>query len=416
MLISIIPLFDSQMTVTAYSFFTQKGNSLMTGMQNTGSFDGASNSLALEVIQNMGLESLTEGKPVFVPITNIALFADIDRQCDAPPDKITFLLDRTVEPKEIYIKRILALKELGFHFAIRKVKDYEAYAEIIRVMDYIFLDHKKSDVKVLKQYFNKHYHGLKVVACNIEYTEDFKSLQYRDFDLYEGKFYRLPLTKRGNNAVTPLKVNYIQLLNIVNDENFEITKVADVVQQDISLAISLLKLVNSLGLASEIKTIRHAAAILGQRELRKWINTAVTSELYSDKPNEITKLSLIRAKFAENLAPVFEMAISSQELFLLGLFSVLDIILEMPMKDALEIVKIGGNIKTALVEQKGKYAPVLDFIRNYESADWQEVSRLIIIYNISVKDVYKAYMGSLEWYSKLLGSIGDNTEAETTSN
>ena len=68
---------------------------------------------------------------------------------------------------------------------------------------------------------------------------------------------------------------------------------------------------------SEITSIRHAAAMLGQKELKKWINTAVTSELCADKPNEVTRLSLLRAKFAENLAPAFEMAGHSSELFLM---------------------------------------------------------------------------------------------------
>ena len=109
------------------------------------------------------------------------------------------------------------------------------------------------------------------------------------------------------------------------------TKAADIIGRDTALVISLLKMVNRIAVNSEITSIRHAAAMLGQRELKKWINTAVANKLYADKPNEITRLSLLRAKFAENLASSFGLAAQGSELFLMGLFSVLDVILEKPM-------------------------------------------------------------------------------------
>lgn len=79
-------------------------------------------------------------------------------------------------------------------------------------------------------------------------------------------------------------------------------------------------MVNRMTVNSGITTIRHAAAMLGQKELKRWINTAVVNQLYADKPSEITRLSLIRAKFAENLAPLFQLQNKTEELFLMGLF------------------------------------------------------------------------------------------------
>jgi EAL and modified HD-GYP domain-containing signal transduction protein len=161
-------------------------------------------------------------------------------------------------------------------------------------------------------------------------------------------------------------------------------------------------MVNKIGLDSEIKSINQAAAMLGQSELRRWITTAVADKLYSDKPNEITRLSLIRAKFAENLAPLFEMAILTKELYLMGLFSVLDIILDMSMEDALNLVKVSGPIREALVEDKGKYTPVLNFIKAYEAADRHEVSRLVILHEIDEDRLYKAFVDAVVWYKNLI--------------
>ena len=220
------------------------------------------------------------------------------------------------------------------------------------------------------------------------------------YHFYEGEFFRMPVTK-GQADVSPLKVNYIELLNLVNDDDFELSKAADVIGRDTALVISLLKMVNRMAVNSEITSIRHAAAMLGQKELKKWINTAVTNELCADKPNEITRVSLLRAKFAENLAPIFEMAISSSELFLMGLFSVLDLILDKPMAEALDMVKVSKDIRKALVDKEGKFAPVLDFVTRYEAADWQEISRQMVLKDIDMNRVYEAYTDSLKWYRNL---------------
>lgn len=401
MLVSVLPLFDGKMTVKAYYFTVKKANNLVLDAQSAKILDGVLNSLALNVINSVGIEALAVGNPVFVPINPIALLVDLSEQCSAPPDKLVFVLDSSVSPEEMYISEIKKLIEKGYSFALRHVKNYDDYADLMPYMKYVFINCKKGDPKVARTYLSYNYPQIELIVSSIENTVKFDEVKYGKYSMFEGRFYRLPLSK-GSYAVSPLKVNYIQLLNIVNDENFEITEVAEVVQQDTALAISLLRMVNKIGLSSEIKSINHAAALIGQSEIRRWITTAVADKLYADKPNEITRLSLIRAKFAESLAPFFEMAILSKELYLMGLFSVLDIILEMPINEALNLVKVSTHIRGALVRGVGKYAPVLNFIKAYEVADWQEVSRLVILHEIDEDKLYKAFIDAILWYSNLI--------------
>lgn len=404
MLVTLIPLFDENMTVSAYSLFAQKENFLLNpSLLGTGRNDGAANIPGLDIIESMGIETLSADKEVFVEVNNISIFSDIDGQCQAPHEKLVLLLDNTIKPDSMYVNRLKELKEKGYKLAIRKlaVQNFEVYREILLLMDYILLDHKKIDISKARIYFGKVYPNIKLCAGNIKTQEIFEELKKEGgYQLYEGEFFRVPVTK-GQVEVAPLKVNYIELLNLVNDDDFELTKAADVIGRDTALVISLLKMVNGMAVYSEITSIRHAAAMLGQKELKKWINTAVTNELCADKPNEITRLSLLRAKFAENLAPVFEMALHSSELFLMGLFSVLDLILDKPMAEALEMVKVSKDIKEALVNKEGKFAPVLDFITQYEAANWQEVSRQMVLQNIDMNQVYEAYVKSLQWYKEL---------------
>ncbi|MBD5444218.1 MAG: HDOD domain-containing protein [Lachnospiraceae bacterium] len=404
MLATLVPLFDENMAVSAYSLFAQKSNYLLNPrFLGTGSNDGATNIAGLEIIESMGIETLSNDKEVFVEVNNISVFADISSLCSAPHDRIVLLADQTITPDAMYVARFKELKKMGYRIAIRKLTDekIEEYHELLLLMEFILLDHKKHDMDKTKQYFSSAYPDMKLCAVNVDSKEEFDELKASGgYTLYEGDFFRLPVTK-GEEEVTPLKVNYINLLNMVNDSDFELTKAADVIGRDTALVISLLKMVNRMAVNSEITSIRHAAAMLGQKELRKWINTAVTNELCADRPNEVTRISLLRAKFAENLAPTFGMEIHSSELFLMGLFSVIDLILGKPMKEALEMVKLSKSINEALVDNKGELAPVLDFIIQYERASWQEVSRQMLLLNINLDSVYDAYIKSLKWYRDL---------------
>lgn len=415
MLVSIIPLFDEDIAVRAYSLFVQKKNyflnpNLLGGAQ----FDGAGHVDGLEVIDNMGMETLSNDAEVFVQVSNISVFSDIENQCDAPHERVVLLLDNTVLPSDMYLDRLKALRKSGYKLAIRKleVSQFEDYREVLQLMDYILLNQRKIDISKAKIYFQSLFPNIKLCAVGVDSMETFEKLKAAGgYSLYEGEFFRIP-GNRSEHEVSPLKVNYIQLLNMVNSPEFELTEAADIIGRDTALVISLLKMVNRMTRNSTITSIRHAAAMLGEKELRKWLITAVAGQLYTDKPNELTRMSLLRAKFADNLAPVFSMAIQSSELFLMGLFSVLDVILDMPMKDALETIRVSKNISDALVYHKGIFAFPLEFILQYENANWQEVSRLMIVHNIEMQPVYDAYLNALRWYRDTIFADTDSQTAE----
>lgn len=405
MFMALIPLFDENMAVKAYSIFSQKDNFFLDPMMlGTRRNDGAGLVEGLELIERMGIETLSADKEIFVPVSNISIFSDVESQCSAPHDRIVFLIDHTIPPLDTYVERIKELKAMGYKLAIQKlsVQDFENYREILKLTDYVFLNNKKIAIGKAKIYFGKLYPHIKLCVGGIETTEIFEEVKAPGgYQLFEGVFYRVPVTK-GEHEVAPLKVNYIELLNVVNNENFELTDAADVIGRDTALTISLLKMVNRMTVNSGITTIRHAAAMLGQRELKKWINTAVVNALYADKPSEITRLSLLRAKFAEYLAPSFGLQAKTDELFLMGLFSVLDVILEKSMEEALTMVMVAGDVREALIQGTGKLAPVLDLMKQYEMANWQEVSRQLLLARMDAEPVNEAYVKALSWYRSLM--------------
>lgn len=405
MMLTLIPFFDRNMSVSAYSLFTRKNNFLMNpSLIGSRQFDGAAYVDGLELIQELGTTTLSGGKPIFVSLNNISIFSSLESECKNTNHAPILLIDQTFPPVSMYTDRIRELREFGYHFAIRNlpVHCYEDYAPILSQMDYILIDCQKIDAVKASFYFRKLYPDICICASNIPDTETFGKLSPAEtISLFEGTFFRMPVT-RGEHKVSPLKINYISLLNLIEEDDFDLTKAADIISQDTALIISLLRLANTRSFNSEITSVRVAVSMLGQKDLTRWIQTTVIEKLCSDKPNELMRLSLLRAKFAENLAPVFGMAMRSQELFLTGLFSILDIILDCSMEEALSMVRVSGKIRTALLEHTGSLAEVLHFIVKYESAEWQEVSRQLVLKNIEIPDVSHAWVSSLQWYAKLI--------------
>ena len=166
MLITLVPMFDENLAVKAYSIFVQKNNFLLNPLLlGTGMNDGASRIHGLELIEKMGIETISEDTEVFVPIYNISIFQDIESECSAPRKRIVLLIDNTIPPMEMYLNRIKELKNKGYKFAIRKlnVSEFENYKEIFKLMDYVLLNSKKIPVDKASIYFGKLFYISKII-------------------------------------------------------------------------------------------------------------------------------------------------------------------------------------------------------------------------------------------------------------
>lgn len=405
MLATLIPYFDKDMRVSAYALASQKDNCLLhPPIFGSSSPNYLAEIEGIEVIRNIGIDTLTPGTNVWVPVSHIAVFSsDLETLCEEFMGRLVFVFDNAIENTESYRKRLTQLKEAGYQLAMSKLVmgQYEEYRELLQLMDYVVLDSGAEDLSKIKIYFRRQYPKIKMCLGNIPHQDIFEKWKDDDnFHLFEGKFYRIPITV-GETEVSPLKVNYLELMNIVNDVDFELTHAADVIGRDTALVVDLLKMVNRIAINSQVTSIRHAAAILGQRELKKWINTALTKELCADRPNEIARTSMLRAKFMECLAPVFGLGMKSSEVFLMGLFSILNIILNMTMEEALKKVRVSKEIEDALVRGKGDLGAIYSFVISYEAADWQEVCRHLIVLNMDTDTIYQAYNETICWYKAM---------------
>jgi len=399
------------MSVMAYAFRHESAHDYVADAPSR-AFDGVVSLPGLKILEDVGLNAFTNGEALFVPVSHFSLLSDITLQCTQPPEKVVFLLDSKFPPEEPFLGCMRTLIDKGFSFAIENVTDFDRMDPVVQLCEYIKLGFRYNMDNL--ELFNKvqsRYRKHVFIATDVNSNDVFEKLQKSGFYYFEGRFYNLPVPS-GENVVSPVKINRIHLLNIVREEDFDIDEVVQVVSRDPSMSISLLKLVNSphLGISTEIKGILQAVALLGQAEVRKWVSTAIAGLLAEDKPGELTRLSLLRAKFAENMARSFEMGMQANSLFLMGLFSILDAALNMPMEEALKLIKVTPDVYEALANGSGKFMPVLEFIKAYEAADWTTCKNILTINEIDAGDVFNAYINTMEWYDIIVSTVIEEEE------
>jgi EAL and modified HD-GYP domain-containing signal transduction protein len=404
MLATLVPLFFEDMSVASYCLYAQKENMFEhPHLLGAGKYDGAGSIVGIEVFDSISESDLIDNCSIIIPINNISLFSNIEQQLTRFHGRIMLLLDQSIKPEDSYSKRIVDLKNKGFKLAIKDLPlaNVEDYKTLLKDFDLFLVNSDTGDVVEQAKAFRKVLPSIDFCAENLHSKEEFDAAKESGlFKIFEGTFFRIPINTQ-DTEVTPIKMNYMKLMSVINRPDFDLEDVANVIGQDPALSIELLKIANKLTLNSNIRSIQQATALLGQRELRRWLNTTLFNGLAAGKPNEITRLSLIRARFAENLALVFDYAMRKDELFLMGLFSLLNLILDMPMEEALTQVGVSNEIKKALVSGDGIFAPQLDFLLSYEAGDWQEVSRLMVLHDIEMHVVYDAYVEALKWYGNM---------------
>ena len=406
-LIVATPLFDSNMSVEAYKLKSRSGQKLVGMMDDYISPWDAVLSPGLDLVKTLGVEPLTGGHPLFVDINEYHLLMRVPIDLGIVPELLVCVLSNKTKSDDAVMDKCRELKELGFRIAVDGLLDGHSKNPLFEYIDCFIIDTRdiKSD-KALVDAVTTLSKVKQVVLTDIPDMEKFNMLSRISNTLFSGDFYNQPITK-GKTEISPVKINALTLLNQINEEDFDLSDIAGTIERDPSLSISLLRFINTV-MPRKINSIRNAVAILGQKEVKRWATAALSIQLAEDRPGEITKLSLIRARFAENLAKCFEMGMFAPGLFMMGLFSLLDVILEKPMEAAAKEVALDEQVKAALVDKSGDYFKVLDFMYAYERANWDAVAIKMVQNSLELEDVIAAFIDALVWYKALLDAIGED--------
>jgi len=219
-------------------------------------------------------------------------------------------------------------------------------------------------------------------------------------------FFAKPVVKVGHR-IEGSKLTYLQALNKVNKPDISYDDLEEVIKQDASLTYKLLRFINSawFGLRCEIHSIRHALVILGSNEIKKWFSMIALRGMADNKPDELIYRMAVRAKMAEELAPLVDMEDSAPQLFLLGMFSMIDALVDMPMKEVLDLLPLDEAIKMPLLGLSSPLRPIHDIIIAYECGQWKEFSRQAKALGLQESLVPDVYTGALKWANNAFATM-----------
>ncbi|MCW8988600.1 MAG: HDOD domain-containing protein, partial [Gammaproteobacteria bacterium] len=210
-----------------------------------------------------------------------------------------------------------------------------------------------------------------------------------NFDFYQGFYFCIPQVISHKN-IPANKLVVLNLIKELNNPDFEFAEIEKAVAHDATLTYKLLRYVNSaaFGHRQEISTIKEALALVGGDTIRKWAMLILMMQLNEGKPEALLISALVRARMCESLEED-----KAGEMFTIGLMSLLDALMDIPLVDLLDDLALSSPVKIALLDYKGKKGKILHNVIRYEQGGWDE----LIVDIDNVQPYFDAYIEAVEW-------------------
>jgi c-di-GMP-related signal transduction protein len=387
------PVFDRTQKVYGYELLFRDG------LENacTGEPEAASRS-TLDSTLLFGLNTLCDGRLAFVNCTREALLKDLITLL--PPDQTVAEILETVEPGDRVIAACKRLKAAGYLIALDDFAPNDPRASLCEFADILKIDVQATRIEERAALMRRFGSGRKMLAEKLETPLEFRQARDMGFSLFQGYFFRRPEIMMARE-VPANKLHYMRLLEMVCRVELDMGELEKRIKEEAAICYRLLRYLNSplFGFSLEIKSIRHAMAILGEREIRRWIRLVVAVSAAGQSCNELVLTALARARFCESLAVRLKL---ENDLFLMGLLSVMDAILEVHMEVVLGQVPVDKDTKAALLGQAGALRPVYQLMLAQESAEWEQSSALAQQLKLSDEEVADLWWQALRWAEQAL--------------
>ena len=359
--------------------------------------DEATSKILTDSHLDLGLEDISAGKPVFINFHQDTLLHRFPTSLD--PKKVVIEVVETVKPTSELVQACKTIKDLGYTLALDDHDFDPQWDALLPYINIIKVDIVECDEQTLIDSIGKYADSkIKLVAEKIETMEEFEKYRDMGFDYFQGYFFARPEIIKQKKLPTS-KLSLIELISASSAVEFDLDKVNNIIERDVSLSYKLLRFINNplVNKSNEISNLRHALNYMGQVEVKKFIALLALANLGDNKPFELIHLSLIRAKFCELMGQAKSLSNNPPTGFLLGLFSLLDALLDQPMQGIVEKLPIGGNIKAALCGDESDLRQFLSLIRAFEAGYWNGVANISKQLSLDLKMTQAFYNESLKW-------------------
>lgn len=398
------PIFDRHRQVWAYEL-------LYRSSARENQFNGAiaASSATQQVISNgmlsIGFDTLLRGRHACVNFGRDMLLQDL--YTSLPPEHTVIELTEDVEPDADVVAALKVMRQRGYQIALDDFRPGPAMTSLIELADVIKIEMctPKPQQEIMLREF--HARSIRMVCEKVENDADYRWALRAGYDYFQGHFFARPVVLQGKE-IPASKLHCLRLIQEAHRPELDFGKLTLLISQDVSLSYKLLRYANSarFGRETKIHSIRRALVVLGEYGIRKWIAIAALPVIAADKPGELITHSLVRGRFCELLGQASGQGVEDQA-FLLGLFSLLDALLDRTLESTLDELGLAPPLESVL---RGKAADddvlntIYKLMQRYEAADWSEVEKLAGVLGTPPDLVGAAYREALPWADEAIKS------------
>jgi len=395
------PIFNQQLEVFGYELLFRLN-------QQSTQFGGISSQGATATVITglfeSGLDNIIEDKFAFINFD--AIFIHSDALELIKPERMIVEMLENIKIDRVLMDRLKELKNLGYKIALDDFfEDYQHYP-LIPLADIIKYDLLITPLETITHDIQTALaQGKTLLAEKVETEEEFLKAKAMGFQLFQGYFFSKPSIAGRSCDKTPSKLQYIRLVAEMKKEDPSFETLSELIEQDVTLSYRLMRMASFQTGGDLVSSIKFALTYIGLKEIERWINIIMLQDLGNDKPQELMKISLIRSKFAESMAKRAGMTGFQHTASMMGLFSILDAILDQTMEEALTGIALPPSILETLIYHKGLLHPIYELMLAYEKGDWLLTEKISSDLKIDHSDLYKDYRSAIQWANEVVVNI-----------
>lgn len=391
MFIARQPIFNSSMGVYGYELLYRDSETAET-FEDTSAKEATSEGLGS--LFEVGIDNITDGTRAFINFDQEFLLSKSIEMIQ--PDMLVIDVLEDVKIDETLMERLSELKAKGYRIAVADfVEDYDNYPLISDIVKFDIM--ATPLISIQNEIKSAIRQGKTILAEKIETKEEYQLAKEMGFNLFQGYFFRNPSGVVESNNKKSIKMNYIRILSELREEEPSYDKISEIIESDVNLAYRLLRIIKNSKSEDTFHSIKKSLLFMGFKEIERWIQVLMIQDLATDKPLELMNTSLIRSKFGGSLASNSNLKSRYNEIVTMLLFSTLDAILDLPMKNALEGILLSDDIRESLINEKGELRPILDIVLAYEKGEWEEVDKLSDQLEIEGELIENHYIEALKY-------------------
>lgn len=394
------PIMDRDQRLAAYELLYHQDSTTLYNQR-----DARVANAIIQFFNDLDSQKFLDGKDAFLTFTPNLLMQNVPRVFDE--HKLVIQIEDNVLVHPVARMIIQRYKKQGYRLALIGFSFNNRYLEILPLIDILkvdFTDPQDTNIATaveLARKFKK-----KIAAVNVNTPEAREKAIALSCDYFQGKSIA-DMVRSKVHRVDYLHSNFFRLMVAVTRDEPDLDEIARLVSMDVTLTFSLIKMVNSayFALAHRVKDVKQALTILGLGQLRQWIYLLSFSP-DGGMSDEMIKSSFLRATFCDELSQCAAgFPVARSEVYLMGMFSVLDALLDVPMEDALKELPISDEVKEALLHRTGPCGELLSLCLSYESGDWGEVNRTAAALNISLDVIAQKYLEAVEYVTQIWNEL-----------